>query len=99
MVLEQGEVCRAGWDSSCCPAAAKGVCVVPEGVRMRRVWEHPCGACCTGAAEDSDVGLPVCVQKRGAGHTPAAVGDQCTCPDAPLRAQGRQQEFQLQSGF
>lgn len=30
MVLEQGEVCRAGWDSSCSPAAAfacqRGVC-------------------------------------------------------------------------
>lgn len=43
--------------------------------------------------------MPVCVQKRGAGDTPAVVGDQCTCPDAPRGAQGRQQEFQLQSGF
>lgn len=44
------------------PLPAKGVCVVPESVRMRRVWEHPCGACHAGAVEDSDVGLPVGVQ-------------------------------------
>lgn len=81
------------------PLPAKGVCVVPEGVRMRRAWEHPCGSHCPGAVEGSDAGLPVCVQKRGAGYTSAVVRDQCICPDAPLRAQGRQQEFQLQSGF
>lgn len=81
------------------PLPAKGVWVVPEGVRMKRVWEHPSGAHCPGAVEDGDAGLPVCVQRRRAGYSPAIVGDQCICPDAPPRAQGRQQEFQLQSGF
>lgn len=49
---------------------------------------------------DGGDGRAVCVcQKRGAGYAPAVAVDQCNHPDAPLRAQGRQQEFQLQSGF
>lgn len=52
------------------PLPAKGVCVVPEGVRMRRAWEHPCGSHCPGAMEDSDAGLPVCVCRRGELGTP-----------------------------
>lgn len=44
-------------------------------------------------------GLCGFVEERGAGYAPAVVVDQCDRPDAPLRAQGRQQEFQLQSGF
>lgn len=61
---------------------------------MRRVWEHFQGLWMAAMA-----GLCVFVQKRGAGYALAVAVDHCDRPDAPPRAQGRQQEFQLQSGF
>lgn len=51
-------------------------------------------------AVDGGGGRAVCVcAEEGCGYTPAVAVERCDCPDAPPRAQGRQQEFQLQSGF
>lgn len=68
------------------PLPAKGVCVVPEGVKMRRVWEHPLVPTAQGLWRAVMQGC-LCVCRRGELGIPQLLrGDRCTCPDAPPRA-------------
>lgn len=60
------------------------------------------GAHSTGAVEGSDVGLPVCVQKRGSGYTPAVVGGSVHLPRCSSESLGQAagiSSFNLASKF